>query len=670
MLEEKLEGASAAVGVTSDVESLNRGPYRSYGQQSLGGNGFILFPSRKFRALGDPKDSSSIIKLKMVGDRSTLTNFPSKNIKNKQTLVRDLWEKAEKGNPDAQHNLSIHYVNGEGVRKNLKKTVEWYLNAVKNNHMDTQLALSCCYGEMAIGVKDPDEQEYWWEKELDLIDRAVDQAGQNRLAGKERTREDGDAKAVIVARKKAERGDRIFQYTLGFYYYHGVGTVQNLACAAKWFERSAEQGYDDAQNMLGVCYELGIGATKNAEQAFKWYKKATLHKKSHPSALHNLAHCYQYGIGTSSNPEEARFFKEEGEEVLESTVWKKHREIARLYKERWEKISISESTTRKRKGGNAQERQRTQFGHSESATSSSVFSNSSSSSSLGALSFGAEATGRDSSDDDAPLARLVRRKLFSTPTMSKSPATPRLEPAASPPVDTLPFANEEKEPFCDPEIRNTTPTARTFNPKIQLEEIASQLQYSPANFFYSKSAKRKGSAEADSPRPRTRACIPQKTQLTQQARDEIGRWGEMYVFDQLQKKYLAKYPGATIEERDDGFVLKRKSQQNKKIEVEVTWYNKRGETRNSLDLKLIKRRNGKLDKTCYIEVKTTEAGEDTTTAHFSREQVEKMIEHRREYALYRVYGAGKRNARVGITKDPWGKLKNEELHISSIGIQI
>ena len=48
-------------------------------------------------------------------------------------------------------------------------------------------------------------------------------------------------------RAKAESGDALSQYELGYRYDVGVGVAENGAEAAKWYRLAADQGYARAQ---------------------------------------------------------------------------------------------------------------------------------------------------------------------------------------------------------------------------------------------------------------------------------------------------------------------------------------------------------------------------------------------------------------------------------------
>lgn len=65
--------------------------------------------------------------------------------------------------------------------------------------------------------------------------------------------------ALIDFKVAAMRGDARAQYIVGSMYFHGKGTAQDYAIAAKWCALAARKGFAPAQNVLGVMYQNGLG---------------------------------------------------------------------------------------------------------------------------------------------------------------------------------------------------------------------------------------------------------------------------------------------------------------------------------------------------------------------------------------------------------------------------
>jgi TPR repeat protein len=74
---------------------------------------------------------------------------------------------------------------------------------------------------------------------------------------------------------RAEGGDPVAQFNLGYCYEMGQGTPVNLEASAKWYLRAANQGHARAQYHLGLaCSFGGPGVDWNLAEACKWLSVA------------------------------------------------------------------------------------------------------------------------------------------------------------------------------------------------------------------------------------------------------------------------------------------------------------------------------------------------------------------------------------------------------------
>lgn len=89
---------------------------------------------------------------------------------------------------------------------------------------------------------------------------------------------------------RANAGDPIAQFCLGFMYKYGLGVAANREKAEEWYTKAAEQGYPAAQNNLGAMYvrryEESEGNPKILETAEKWFQRAA--EQGYLPAQHNL----------------------------------------------------------------------------------------------------------------------------------------------------------------------------------------------------------------------------------------------------------------------------------------------------------------------------------------------------------------------------------------------
>ena len=71
---------------------------------------------------------------------------------------------SEKGNPQAQKMLADCYSSGKGVGKSFQKAAYWYSKAAEQGFSDAQFLLSLCYYEGAGVPKNPMKVKFWLEK--------------------------------------------------------------------------------------------------------------------------------------------------------------------------------------------------------------------------------------------------------------------------------------------------------------------------------------------------------------------------------------------------------------------------------------------------------------------------------------------------------------------------
>ncbi len=146
--------------------------------------------------------------------------------------------------------------------------------------------------------------------------------------------------------------------------------------------------------------------------------------------------------------------------------------------------------------------------------------------------------------------------------------------------------------------------------------------------------------------------------LSQRAKYEIGRWGEQYSMQYLEREYCARYPHGTLEQTNDGFVMKDGHQ----VVVRVIWLNKFGFQPEGHDIQVVE---GGVDQ--FIEVKATKT-EAKTAIDLSGKQWQFAQEHGSRFHIFRVYNAGTHRARLVTVSDPVARWK--ESSISTVGVRL
>ena len=110
---------------------------------------------------------------------------------------------AKKGNTDAQYNIATMYIRGDGLQKNNKLSLYWFLQAAKRGHVESQFMLGKIYYD-GISVRRSYKKSLTW-----LL-------------------------------KAAKKGHTKARNNLALMYYHGKGVKKDLGKAFKWSLKAYE----------------------------------------------------------------------------------------------------------------------------------------------------------------------------------------------------------------------------------------------------------------------------------------------------------------------------------------------------------------------------------------------------------------------------------------------
>lgn len=118
-----------------------------------------------------PADITYIDSEEVVGDTPNqgtgISNTDNENT-NDGTSQPTLRVRAYKGDAEAQYQLGMIYLRGEGVEINQKSAAEWFKLSAEQGHMAAQLALADCY-TYGWGVEvDESKAEYWKNKSNEI----------------------------------------------------------------------------------------------------------------------------------------------------------------------------------------------------------------------------------------------------------------------------------------------------------------------------------------------------------------------------------------------------------------------------------------------------------------------------------------------------------------------
>ena len=159
-----------------------------------------------------------------------MSNYPWQG---QQATSGSLQERAEAGDAEAQYELGMAYIHGDGVAKNYSQAAKWLHKAAEQGHAVAQYNLGVCFANGAGTAKNMAQACKWYLK-------------------------------------SAEQNYPQAEYNLGCSYLSGQGVRKNGAEAFKWFLKAAEQSDADGQANVGYCYMNGIGVQRDDIQAYKW----------------------------------------------------------------------------------------------------------------------------------------------------------------------------------------------------------------------------------------------------------------------------------------------------------------------------------------------------------------------------------------------------------------
>lgn len=105
------------------------------------------------------------------------------------------------------------------------------------------------------------------------------------------------ARAVVLLRPAAVRGNAEAQYYLGLLYSSGQGVTTDPVEALTWMQAAAENGKTEAQFELSRAYAEGIGTQVDSARALLWLQQAA--EAGHGEAQYSLAYALDSGRGVA-----------------------------------------------------------------------------------------------------------------------------------------------------------------------------------------------------------------------------------------------------------------------------------------------------------------------------------------------------------------------------------
>lgn len=174
------------------------------------------------------------------------------------------------GDPGAQFILGRMFEQGEGVKRDEKRALAWYLKAARQGYDFAQYYVGHMYYK-GLGTKRDYHEAYLWTL------------------------------------KAAHQGFVPAYYNLGLQYQYGDGVKQNPVQAVSWYRKGASAGDPMGQLAYAACYLQGIGVKRDLATGYAWLRLAA-HRGSAEARHHLLA--IRSTLNHAERRQAEKYFKE------------------------------------------------------------------------------------------------------------------------------------------------------------------------------------------------------------------------------------------------------------------------------------------------------------------------------------------------------------------------
>lgn len=152
---------------------------------------------------------------------------------------------AKSGDPYGTTNLSVMYLQGKGVEKDIKTGIKWAAKAANNGFVNAQINLALLYNEKGSSIYSEEKALHWFTE-------------------------------------AAFRGSALAQYEIGIFHLKN----QNYDKTFEYFDLAVAGGNTDAMIMLAMMFEQGLATDQSSEKSLKLLQLA--YEKGNKKAAHYL----------------------------------------------------------------------------------------------------------------------------------------------------------------------------------------------------------------------------------------------------------------------------------------------------------------------------------------------------------------------------------------------
>lgn len=240
-------------------------------------------------------DHNDLTKLATLGDPIAQFNLGVYYHNNEEAKQAAYWWEisAQKGTRDAQFNLGLAYLLGNGVEQDSQEAAYWLRKAWKQGHD------SATDPELQYSLARSFEDSSNFQQAYRCYEAAADNGhilAQTNL-GRMLMRGDGAKtdyrEAMEWFKLSAASGDNIAQHNLGLIYAKGLGVPVDYRQAIKWYSTAAKQGLPESSAALGDFFYANKNEWRDINEAIKWYQLAA--DQNHLDAQYQLASIYLSG---------------------------------------------------------------------------------------------------------------------------------------------------------------------------------------------------------------------------------------------------------------------------------------------------------------------------------------------------------------------------------------
>ena len=204
-------------------------------------------------------------------------------------------QSSDQNYPLSKNNLALMYENGQEVDQNFNKAFDLVCNAAIQGVPVSQFNVGRYY-QHGVGVdKDIDYASLWHQKAIENGSLAsIYHLGVIYFHGGNKVIKD-DYKAFNLIKQAADNGLKMSFYDIGLMYYNGWGTNKDIGKSINWFQKGVDIDIVDSAVMLSLIYWNGSGEFYDEPKGLKYTKIAA--NLGDILAAEVLGGMYMFGIG-------------------------------------------------------------------------------------------------------------------------------------------------------------------------------------------------------------------------------------------------------------------------------------------------------------------------------------------------------------------------------------